>query len=72
METIRVREKSDDKIIFASMEDMKVFFDLVTNGQGVIFDYVDEKDIRSGEYINPSIITLINDAKIKITSMEKK
>ena len=30
MEIIHVREKSDDKIVFASMEDMKVFFDLIT------------------------------------------
>jgi len=72
MEIIRVREKSDDKIIFASMEDMKVFFDLVTNGQGVIFDYVDKKDVRCGEYISPMIITAITDEQIKITSMEKK
>lgn len=71
MEVIRVREKADDKIIFASLEDMKSFFDQINNGQGVFFDYVNEKDNRCGEYINPAIVTPINDGKIKITSKEK-
>ena len=72
MEVIRVRKKTDNEIIFASMEDMEKFFDQVLNGQGIIFDYVDEKDSRNGEYITPAIITQINDGKIKITSKENK
>ena len=71
MEVIRVKEKSDDKIVFASLEDMKRFFDQINNGQGVFFDYVNKEDYRCGEYINPSIVTPINDGKIKIISKEK-
>jgi len=72
MEIIKVRKKTEADIVFASMEDMKSFFDQINNGQGVIFDYVDEKDSRNGEYISPSILTLISDGKVKITSKEKK
>jgi hypothetical protein len=71
MEVIRVREKTEEKIVFASLEDMKSFFDQINNGQGVFFDYVNEKDNRCGEFINPAIVTPINDGKIKITSREK-
>jgi hypothetical protein len=71
MEVVRVREYVDDKIVFASMNDMKSFFDLVTNGQGVIFEYVEcPKGNKHGEYVNPSILTPISDGKISITSME--
>ena len=73
MEIINVRKKTDTDIVFASMEDMKSFFDQINNGQGVIFDYVDcENEFQNGEYVNPSILTLISDGKIKITSKEKK
>lgn len=72
MEVVNVREFTSEKIVFASVDDMKKFFDLVNNGQGVIFDYVDNSVAKTGEYVLPSIITLINDGKIKITSMEKK
>jgi hypothetical protein len=72
MEIIEVKKKTDTDIIFASMEDMKSFFDQINNGQGVIFDYVDEGDSRNGEYVSPSILTQISDNKIKITSKEKK
>ena len=72
MEIIRVRERTDTNIIFASMEDMKSFFDQMMNGQGVIFEYVDSKDERCGEYINPVILTRINDNKINLTSKEGK
>jgi hypothetical protein len=72
LEIINVREMNDTKIVFASTDDMAKFFDLITNGQGVIFEYVDARDVRCSEYVNPSIITPINDGKIKITSKEKK
>lgn len=72
MEIIKVRKKTDTDIVFASVEDMKMFFDQINNGQGVVFDYVCEKTTRVGEYINPSVVTLISDGKIRITSMEAK
>ena len=68
LEIISVREKTDTKIVFASTDDLTKFFDLITNGQGVIFEYVDSKDPQCSEYINPQILTQINDGKIKITS----
>jgi hypothetical protein len=72
LEIIKVREKTDSKIVFASTEDLTKFFDQILNGQGVIFEYVDKNDYQCAEYINPQIVTLINDGKISITSRGKK
>jgi len=72
METIRVRKRTENAIVFASMEDMAKFFDLISNGQGVIFEYVDKPDCRDGQYVSPAIMAEINDGKYDITSSEEK
>ena len=71
MEIIKVKARSPNEIVFATIEDMVKFHDEITDGKAVVFDYTD-KTKRYGELINPIIKADISDNKIKIRSEEDK
>jgi len=71
MEIIKIRTRSSNEIVFATIDDMVKFHDEITDGKAVIFDYTD-KTKRHGEFVNPIIKADISDNKIKIRSEEDK
>lgn len=71
MEIIKIREKTDTEIMFSSVEELVKFYSEVSNGKGVVFEYVDPK-CREGEYIEPGIFNLITDNKIRLKSKEER
>lgn len=69
MEVIKVKARSPNEIVFATIADMVKFHDEITDGKAVVFDYAD-KSTRYGEFVNPIIKADISDNKIKIRSEE--
>ena len=69
MEIVKVKKRSNNEIVFASIADMSKFYTEITDGKEVIFDYV-EGSKRLGELVNPIIKSDISDNKIRIRSEE--
>mgnify|MGYP001260761458 CR=1 FL=1 len=70
METFSVLSKTDKEIVFKSIEDLKGFFEAVSNGSWVMIEFKDGKKTK-GEVISPDISAVIRDKKMIIRSEEE-
>jgi hypothetical protein len=71
MEVLKIKKRSPTEIVFASCGDMVKFYDEITDGKPVVFDFVDGKP-RAGEIVNAIIKADISDGKIKVRFEEKE
>jgi hypothetical protein len=71
MERVKIKSKSDDEIVFASVNDLQKFWDEVSNGKTILLEW--EKDgYLHGELLNPNNAPQINDGKVKLKSIQSK
>jgi hypothetical protein len=65
-----VKEKTDSRIIFGSLDDMVQFLEDVSNGKWVVLS-IEKNGMKYSELVDPKIFSEITNGTLKITSEEK-
>jgi hypothetical protein len=69
-EEVRIIRRGDAEIVFASKDDLRKFWDEISNGKVIMLVYNDGSVERS-ELLNPNNAPQINDGKVKLSSEQK-